>query len=431
MLGIVDFSMAYQVYQFCHTSSQLIGTVGMMIRPRFAEPILHVDMDAFFVEVERRRNPELVGRAVAVGGSGRRGVVASASYEARRHGVRSAMPVAQARRLCRRLVMVPADHALYGKASREVFEVFLSFTPLVEKLSVDEAFLDVSGLRNHYREVTEVGESLREEIRRQLGLPASVGIAANKTLAKLASQDAKPDGLLKIRAEDGLNFLHSLPVRRLWGVGEAMARRLHRLGIRTVGELAQVPAEHLLPVVGKASAEHLSNLAAGIDQRSIVTDPVGVSLSVENTFEHDLYDRSQVEVKLREQAERLAGRLQDSEAWGSTITLKMRFSDFSTITRSHTRHTPTRLAIDIYREVMELVERVGPAGKGIRLLGISVSGLSRGKAFPQLELDGTNRWEDLEDEIFRLRRRFGFEAVLPARISRMTKKSYHQRRLKG
>ena len=403
----------------------------MMSRPRFAEPIIHVDMDAFFVEVERRRHPDLVGRAVAVGGGGRRGVVASASYEARRYGVRSAMPVARARRLCRQLVLVPADHALYGRASQEVFEVFLSFTPQVEKLSVDEAFLDVSGLRHHYREVTEVGKALREEIRGQLGLPASVGIAVNKTLAKLASEDAKPDGLLRIRSEDGLNFLHSLPVRRLWGVGEAMARRLHRLGIRTVGELAEIPQGHLLPVVGRASAEQLSSLAAGIDRRSIVTDPVGVSFSVENTFEHDLYDRSQVEVKLREQAERLAGRLQASEAWASTVTLKVRFSNFSTITRSHTRRTPTRLAIDVYREVMELVERVGLPGKGIRLLGISVSGLRRGEAVPQLELDGRNRWEDLEDEVFRLRRRFGFDAVLPARLSPMTKKSYHQRRLKG
>lgn len=394
-----------------------------MIRPRFAEPILHVDMDAFFVEVERRRHPELVGRAVAVGGSGRRGVVASASYEARRFGVRSAMPVVQARRLCRELLIVPADHHLYGRASQEVFEVFLSFTPLVEKLSVDEAFLDVTGLRNHYRGVTEVGKALRQELRRRLGLPASVGIAVNKTLAKLASEDAKPDGLLRVPSGDSLNFLHSLSVRRLWGVGAAMAGRLNRLGIRTVGELAEVPADHLSPVVGRAAADHLSRLAAGIDERSIVTDPVGVSLSVENTFEHDLHHRPQVEVKLREQAERLAGRLQESQAWAHTITLKVRFNNFSTITRSNTRRTPTRLAIDIYREVMDLMDRAGSEGKGIRLLGISASGLSRGEASPQLDLDGANRWEDLEDEVFLLRRRFGFDAVLPARISPGIEKS--------
>ena len=387
-----------------------------MIRPQFAEPILHVDMDAFFVEVERRRHPELVGREVAVGGTGRRGVVASASYEARRYGVRSAMPVVQARRLCPGLVTVPADHGLYGQVSEEVFEVFSSFTPLVEKLSVDEAFLDVSGLRHHYRAVTEVGEALRKELRRQAGLPASVGIAVNKTLAKLASEDAKPDGLLHICSEESLNFLHSLSVRRLWGVGEATAGRLKGLGIRTVGELAEIPMDHLRPVLGEAVAEHLTRLAAGIDRRPIVTRPVGVSLSVENTFEQDLYRRSEVEVKLRKQAERLAGRLQGAQAWTSTITLKVRFSNFSTITRSHTRGTPTRLAIEIYREVLDLVDRADLDGKGVRLLGISAAGLSFGSALPQLDLDGRNRWENLEEEVFRLRRRFGFEAVLPARL---------------
>lgn len=392
-----------------------------MSRPRFREPILHVDMDAFFVEVERRRRPELVGRAVAVGGTGRRGVVASASYEARRFGVRSAMPVVEARRLCPGLIMAPADHSHYGRVSEEVFAVFLSITPLVEKLSVDEAFLDVSGLRHHYRDVTEVGSRLRREVRRRLGLPASVGIATNKTLAKLASQDAKPDGLLRIRFDESLDFFHSLPIRRLWGVGEATARRLHGLGIRTVGELAEIPAEHLRPVVGRAAAEHLGTLASGVDDRPIVTDPVGVSLSVENTFEQDLHSRSEVEVKLREQAERLAGRLQNARASSSTITLKVRFSNFVTITRSYTRGAPTRLAIDIYRQVLELADRAELEGKAVRLLGISAGGLSYGEGLPQLDLEGGKRWENLEDEVFRLRRRFGFDAVIPARISRTAK----------
>ena len=400
-----------------------------MIRPAFAEPVLHVDMDAFFVEVERRRHPELVGQAVAVGGTGRRGVVASASYEARRYGVRSAMAVVQARRLCPGLLTVPADHVLYGRVSEEVFEVFSSFTPLVEKLSVDEAFLDVSGLRHHYRTVTEVGRILREEIRRQVGLPASVGIAVNKTLAKLASEDAKPDGLRYICSEESLDFLHSLSVRRLWGVGEATARRLKGLGIRKVGELAEIPVDHLKPVLGNAMAEHLTRLAAGIDPRPIVTRSVGVSLSVENTFEQDLHRRAEVEGKLRGQAERLADRLQDAQAWTSTITLKVRFSDFSTITRSHTRETPTRLAIDIYREVLDLANRAGLDGKGVRLLGISAAGLSYGSVLPQLDLDGGNRWEKLEEEVFRLRRRFGFEAVLPARLRPVADESNRQRRL--
>ena len=309
-----------------------------------------------------------------------------------------------------------------GRSPKRCSPFFSSFTPWVEKLSVDEAFLDVSGFRHHYREVTEVGRALRKEVHDRLGLPASVGIAATKTLAKLASQDAKPDGLLLIPSDESLNFLHSLSVRRLWGVGEATARRLHGLGIRTIGDLAAIPVEHLRPVVGSAAAQHLSKLAAGTDERPIVTDPVGVSLSVENTFEHDLYSRPEIEVKLRGQAERLASRLQQSQAWASTITLKVRFSDFATITRSHTRGTPTRLAIDIYRQVTELLDRAGLEGRAVRLLGISVGGLSHGEALPQLDLGGDKRWECLEDEVFRLRRRFGFEAVMPARISRPTKK---------
>lgn len=373
-------------------------------------------MDAFFVEVERLRHPELVGRAVAVGGSGRRGVVASASYEARRFGVSSAMSVVRARQLCRELVMVPPDHAEYGRVSHEVFSIFRSFTPFVEKLSVDEAFLDVSGLRHHYREVEEVGKALRTKIRRRLGLPASVGIATSKTLAKLASEDAKPDGLLLVRSGESLNFLHSLSVRRLWGVGEATARRLNGLGIRTVGEMAEVPVDHLRPLLGRATAEHLSRLAAGTDPRPVVTDPVGVSLSVENTFERDLDSRSEVEVKLREQAERLAGRLQDAQARASTITLKVKFNNFAIITRSHTRETPTRLAIDIYREVLDLLDRADIGGRKVRLLGISVGRLEYGQPLPRLDLDGENRWENLEREVFQLRRRFGFEAVLPARL---------------
>lgn len=389
----------------------------MVNAPRFEEPILHVDMDAFFVEVERRRDPNLRDLAVVVGGSGRRGVVASASYEARRFGVHSAMPMTRARALCPDLVVVAPDHSLYGEVSEEVFAVFLSFTPLVEKMSVDEAFLDVSGLRYHYRSVTEVGSALRERVRRRVGLRASVGIAVNKTLAKLASEQAKPDGMLRVPAEGSLDFLHPLPVERLWGVGGSTRARLHGLGIRTVGDLAALPVEHLRPVVGNANADHLGRLARGMDDRPIITDPVGVSLSVENTFEDDLGSRPEIEFKLREQAERLAVRLQTARVWATTVSLKVRFSDFTTITRSQTREVPTRLAIEIFRQVTDLAVRAGIEGRKVRLLGISAGGLRFGPGHPQLALDGEQRWESLEEEVFRLRRRFGFDAVLPARLS--------------
>ncbi|MYB78828.1 MAG: DNA polymerase IV [Acidimicrobiia bacterium] len=382
----------------------------------FREPILHVDMDAFFVEAERRRDPSLRDRAVVVGGSGRRGVVASASYEARRFGVHSAMPMTRARALCPALVVVPADHSHYGEVSEEVFAVFASFTPRVEKLSVDEAFLDVSGLRYHYRGVTEVGSALRDRVRRQAGLRASVGIAVNKTLAKLASEEAKPDGMLRVRVEESLDFLHALPVGRLWGVGKSTGARLRSLGIRTVGDLAALAVEHLRPVVGNATADHLGQLARGIDDRPVVTDPLGVSLSVENTFEDDLGSRSEIDLKLREQAERLAVRLQTAQVWATTVSLKVRFRDFTTITRSHTRKAPTRLAIDLFHQVKELADRAGLHGRKVRLLGISAGGLRHAPGHPQLALEGEKRWESLEEEVFRLRRRFGFDAVLPARL---------------
>ena len=200
-------------------------------------------------------------------------------------------------------------------------------------------------------------------------------------------------------------------------MGKSTGARLHGLGIRTVGDLAALAVEHLRPVVGDAAAEHLGRLARGIDDRPIVTDPVGVSLSVENTFDDDLRSRSEIELKLREQAERLAVRLQKAQVWTTTITLKVRFSDFTTITRSHTRDAPTRLAIDIFRQVTELADRAGIEGRKVRLLGISAGGLSYGPGHPQLALDQKKRWESLEEEVFRLRGRFGFDAVLPARLS--------------
>ncbi len=227
----------------------------------FTEPILHVDMDAFFVEVERLDDPRLVGRPVVVGGAGARGVVAAASYEARAYGVHSAMPMVEARRRCPQAVVVPPDHRKYGAMSRRVFEIFRSFTPQVEGLSVDEAFLDVGGLRLHYKSPVDVAGAIRARIRSDLHLPASVGIASNKFLAKLASEEAKPDGVFHVKAGHELEFLHPLPVRRLWGVGEATYAALEALGVATVGDLAAVPEHVVAQRVGGAVGHHLLELA--------------------------------------------------------------------------------------------------------------------------------------------------------------------------
>ena len=239
---------------------------------QFAEPLLHVDMDAFFVEVERLGAPRLRGRPVIVGGLGARGVVASASYEARRFGVRSAMPMAEARRRCPHGEFVAPHHVRYGEMSARVFDVLGSFTPYVEPLSVDEAFLDVGGLRRHYPSPEAVAIAVRRQIRTELDLPASVGIARSKFIAKMASEDAKPDGWLKIAAGEELDYLHPLPVRRLWGVGEATHASLEGLGVVTIGDLAALQAKTLEGRVGAAMAAHLGALAHGIDDLPVMVE---------------------------------------------------------------------------------------------------------------------------------------------------------------
>ncbi|MFZ0013136.1 MAG: DNA polymerase IV, partial [Acidimicrobiia bacterium] len=236
------------------------------------ETILHVDMDSFFVEVERLDDPALRGRPVAVGGSGPRGVIASASYEAREHGVRSAQPTAIALRHCPRLVVVPPSHGKYGEVSTRVFSTFRSVTPLVEGLSLDEAFLDVGGLRRHYVSPVAVADEVRARLRAELGLPASVGIAAVKFVAKLASQVAKPDGVRHVRSEDQGLFLRDLPVTAMWGVGPATHAALARLGVETVGDIAALPLNALVGAVGPSAGQHLHDLANGIDPRAVVPD---------------------------------------------------------------------------------------------------------------------------------------------------------------
>ncbi len=229
----------------------------------FEETILHADMDAFFVEVERQRDPSLRGKPVVVGGAGRRGVVAAASYEARPYGIRSAMPMSTARAAYAGLVVVPPDHARYTEVSRAVFSIFRAFTPLVEGLSLDEAFLDIAGLRHHYPDPEAVGRALRKAVRDQLDLPVSVGIGVNKVIAKLASEAAKPDGLQRVPRQQTLDFLHPLPVRAVSGVGEATHAALEGLGVATMGDLATIPLPSLVRRLGAVAGNHLHNLAEG------------------------------------------------------------------------------------------------------------------------------------------------------------------------
>ena len=287
----------------------------------FAEPILHVDMDSFFVEVERLDTPSLIGIPVAVGGIGERGVIASASYEAREYGVRSAMPVAEARRRCPTLTVVSPEHGRYGEVSSVVFEIMRSFTPLVEGISIDEAFLDVSGLRLHYSSAEVIGSEIRSAIRSEVGIPSSVGIAATKFVAKLASKHAKPDGLLRIAAGTEPDFLHPLDVSELWGVGEATRARMRDLGIRTIGDVARTPIGLLEARIGHVAAKHLSALANAHDPRRVEGGSPARSISSESTFERDLVDTDVIEREVLRLCDQVAARLATSQLSGHTITL--------------------------------------------------------------------------------------------------------------
>jgi len=381
----------------------------------WSEPILHVDMDSFFVEVERLGDPSLVGRPVAVGGTGPRGVIASASYEARRFGVHSAQPTASALRMCPDLIIVPPAHGRYGEISVQVFVIFRSFTPLVEGLSLDEAFLDATGLRHHYASSTEVGQAIRESLRTELLLPASVGVASTKFIAKLASDEAKPDGLLHVAKDTQLEFLHELPASSLWGVGPATLAGLERLGVETVGDIAEMPESALASALGPSAGRHLHDLANGIDPRRIEPDIGAKSISVEETYKTDLESVDVIEAALLAHAQRLSGRLRRSGLSARTITLKTRYDDFSTVTRSQTLDGATDGARDLYRIGLELLGGVD-VSRPVRLLGLAGSSLEESTEPKQLDLDASEIWNRMEDAIADIRDKYGDRAISPARL---------------
>lgn len=377
----------------------------------WTEPILHVDMDSFFVEVERLDDPALRGVPVAVGGAGPRGVVASASYEARRHGVHSAQPTAMALKLCPELVVVPPSHGKYGEVSLRVFAVFREFTPLVEGLSVDEAFLDVSGLRRHHASPVDVAKAIRSEIRQRIGLPASVGVAANKLVAKLASKAAKPDGIRHVPAGEQAEFLAGLPATALPGVGPATAAALKRLGVETVADLSATPVPALSASVGPTLAHQLVDLASGVDQRRVEPDQEAKSVSVEETYQQDLVGVPELVNAASIHAQRLSHRLRRAGLVGRTITLKLRYSDFETITRSHTLAEATNSARVLASEARELISEAGPV-RPVRLIGLGCSALEPDDAPRQMGIEG-ERWDRVEDAVFQVVQKFGDAAIRP------------------
>jgi DNA polymerase-4 len=391
----------------------------MPIPPRV---ILHVDMDAFFVSVELRRRPELRGKPVVVGGTGPRGVVAAASYEARQFGVHSALPSAVARRRCPHAVFLPGDHALYGEVSAQVRDIFDRYTPRVEPLALDEAFLDVSGATRLFGDGTLIAGRIRADVRAELDLGCSVGVAPNKFLAKLASVAAKPKatpervlpgcGVVEVMPGQELEFLHPLPVSRLWGVGPVTFARLERLGIRTVGDLAVLDEGTLSAALGATQAAHLHALAWGRDERPVEIDRDAKSIGHEETYPRDLVDVADLERELVRLADAVASRLRGQGVAARTANLKVRFAGFRTVTRSVTVPDPIETGPALVA-VLGPILRAMEVSEGVRLLGVSGSNL----VAPTQQL---NLLADTESPlraagaIDQIRERFGPAAIGPA-----------------
>ncbi|MFM8846644.1 MAG: DNA polymerase IV [Actinomycetota bacterium] len=396
--------------------------------------ILHVDMDAFYVSVELRRRPELVGRPVVVGGSGSRGVVAAANYEARRFGVFSAMSSTKARRLCPDAVFLSGDHEHYAEVSRQVHAIFGDFTPYIEPIALDEAFLDVTGSRQLFGTGAEIGRRIRARVHDELALPCSVGVSTTKFIAKLASKKAKPvvtprgvepgAGVLEIDPGTELDFLHPLPIQSLWGVGPVTFTKLERIGVRRVGDLVTLGRDALESALGKAAGRHLFELANGIDERPVATEREVKSISHEETFAHDITEHSAMRVEIVRLADAVTSRLRRHGSAARTVTLKIRFANFENMTRSITPGSPISSAPAIVRALDDIVAAVDPS-PGIRLIGVAVSGLV--EPVEQLSLlddpatstaDTDRNWAPASSAVDQIRDKFGRDAINPASVLR-------------
>jgi DNA polymerase IV len=379
--------------------------------------IAHVDMDAFYASVEQRDRPELRGCPVIVGADPKgRGVVSAASYEARVFGVRSAMPIGKAARLCPHGVFVPVDMAKYARVSDEIMALLGEFSPLVEPVSVDEAFVDLTGTASLFGPPPAAVRRIKERIRTETGLTASAGLASNKFIAKVASDLRKPDGLVVVEPGREAEFLAPLPIERLWGVGKATARSLAALGVGTIGQLQRMSRATLIGRLGEHGAD-LHELAFGRDDRAVTPWTAPKSMGAETTFERDTDDRSRLETTLRGQAERVARELRAGGVAASRVTLKLRFADFRTITRSQTGD-PTQDGLELYRRVMVLFARERLVQR-VRLIGVSASTLGP-PASGQLDLLDPNavRRERLARAIDGITGRFGHGAIRPATLLR-------------
>jgi len=377
--------------------------------------ILHVDMDAFFASVAERDNPELKGKAVVIG-MGARGVVSAANYEARKFGIHSAMPVGRARRLAPHAIFLPVDMPRYQEVSEHVMEIFQSFTPWVEPISLDEAFLDVTGSQKLLGTGREIAAAIRKKVEDQEGITCSVGIAPSKFIAKLASAHCKPNGMLEITADRILTFLHPLPIQAMWGVGPKTAEVLERLGLRTIEDIAKLPRTTLIRALGEANGASLYELAWGRDYRDVTPEEPDRSISAAETFAQDLDNPEEILTEFLRLTERATARLRDRELFAKTISIKVRFADFSTINRSKTLPLPIDSTHDVYEVVRQLYQALRIEKARLRLVGVSLENLSEGAPVQLVLGEREIGWRQAEGAMDKARARFGRGSVRPARL---------------
>ena len=377
--------------------------------------ILHIDMDCFFAAVEVKDNPDLAGKPVIVGAlPGTRGVVSACSYEAREYGVHSAMPISRAYRKCPDGIYLKPNGKRYVEESEKIRAVFLFYTPLVEPVSLDEAFLDVSGSHRMFGTSVEIGHEIKKRISDETGLVASVGIAPSKFVAKIASDLEKPDGFVVVDDDDVLEFLRPLDVRKIWGVGKATWKRLEKLGIKTIGDVSDFPAEELERIFGK-HGRHLHNLSLGIDDRSVNPETERKQVSAEHTFNEDVSDKTEVERTLLALSDKVAARLLKKGSKGRKITLKLRDETFKTITRCRTLERRVMSTEDIYNLALDIYRGESRGLRKIRLVGVSVSGFETASQTSLFE-DTSARTNRIEKVVADIRGRFGKEAITRASL---------------
>jgi DNA polymerase IV len=380
--------------------------------------VLHVDMDAFYASASLLSRPELIGTPVIIGGGGNRGVVLSATYEARRFGVASAMPMARARRLCPQATVIAPDHHLYSQISAAVMATFDTITPVVEPLSLDEAFLDVSGTVRRLGSPAVIGQLVRDTIHDEQGITCSVGVAPTKFVAKLASGLAKPDGMVVVPRDEVVAFVQQLPVGALWGVGDKTEEALVRLGLHTVADIAHTPLATLRRALGESAGPHLHDLAWGRDPRHVEPVRREKSIGSDETFEFDVDDPARIHRELLKLSDRTAARVRSAGMLGRTVTIKVRFSDFTTITRSRTLRDPTDVSRDIYDTAKGLFDALGLVRARIRLVGVRMEGLvdAQGAPIQGLLDEPDHGWREADRAVDRASARFGAGSVRPASL---------------